>query len=93
VLDAAGMWLAAVLLSGLAGIAIAAWAHQRPSAYRGGVLQPHRLPVWPSSWTHYWVWVVPLLATLTATVWRRRSPSYGLDAAVATVFAGLIPMP
>jgi len=87
-------WLAAALLTGLAGLAVAAWAHRRGHRLAGvcccaltGLL------VSPFSWTHHWVWVVPLLAGLAGTAWRRRSPWYGLAAAAAAVvFSGLIPL-
>ena len=48
----------------------------------------------PFSWTHHWVWAVPLLVALAATAWRRRSAGYGLAAvAAAAVFSGRIPLP
>jgi alpha-1,2-mannosyltransferase len=48
----------------------------------------------PFSWTHHWVWAVPLLVGLAATAWRRRSAGYGLaTAAAAAVFSGRIPLP
>jgi alpha-1,2-mannosyltransferase len=88
-------WLAAALLTVLAGLAIAAWAHRR--GYRlAGVLccAITGLLISPISWTHHWVWALPLLVMLTATAWRRRSPRYTAAAAAAIVtFSGLIPMP
>ncbi len=48
----------------------------------------------PISWTHHWVWVIPLLVALAATAWRRRSPAWALaTAALFIVFSGLDPMP
>jgi alpha-1,2-mannosyltransferase len=88
-------WAIAALLVGLAGITVAAWAHRRG----------HRLPgvtccavtgllISPFSWTHHWVWAVPLLVALAATAWRRRSAWRGLvAAAAAAVFSGRIPLP
>jgi alpha-1,2-mannosyltransferase len=92
---ASSWWLAAALLTGLAGIAVAAWAHQRGHRLAGvaccGITA---LLVSPISWTHHWVWVVPLLVALIATAWRRRSLWYGLAAAaLATVFSEFIPIP
>lgn len=95
-LGAARPWLlAAELLTAVAGLAIAGWAHQRGHRLAGvaccGITG---LLVSPISWTHHWVWVVPLLITLTATAWRRRSRWYGLAAvAVAVIFSGVIPIP
>jgi len=95
-LDAAGpWWLSAALLIGLAGIAVAAWAHRHGHRLAGvtccGITA---LLVSPISWTHHWVWVVPLLVALIVTAWRRRSLRYGLAAAaLATAFSQLIPIP
>ena len=48
----------------------------------------------PISWTHHWVWVIPLLVAMAATAWRRRSPVWALAAvALFTAFSGLDPMP
>ena len=52
------------------------------------------LLVSPLSWTHHWVWAVPLLVWLTAAAWRRRSVACGLAAAAgAAVFSGLLAIP
>lgn len=67
-------WLAAALLTGLAGIAIAAWAHRRGRRLAGVVCcAVTGLLVSPFSWTHHRVWAVPLLIGLATTAWRRRS--------------------
>jgi alpha-1,2-mannosyltransferase len=95
-LDAARpWWLAAALLTGLAGLAIAAWAHRRGHRLAGVVCCAITgLLVSPISWVHHWVWVVPLLVMLAATAWRRRSLWYGLaTAVVAIVFSEFIPLP
>jgi hypothetical protein len=85
-------WLAEVLLTGVAGLAVAAWAHRRGHRLAGvtccaitGVL------ISPFSWTH-WAWAVPMLVMLITAARRRRSPACGL-AAAAAVFSGLIPLP
>ncbi len=82
------------LVTGVAGIVVAAQAHRRGHRLAGvaccGITG---LMVSPFSWTHHWVWAVPLLVTLPATAWRRRSPAYALAAvAAATVFSGFIPL-
>jgi alpha-1,2-mannosyltransferase len=94
-LDAARpTWAAAALVTGLAGIAVAAWAHRRGHRLAGvACCAITGLLISPFSWTHHWVWAVPLLVALTAVAWRRHSPCYGLAAAAAaTVFSGHIPL-
>ena len=88
-------WLVAVLTAGLAGLAIAVWAHRR--GYRmAGVLccAVTGLLVSPISWTHHWVWAAPLLVWLTVAAWRRRSLASLLAAATAgVVFSDYTPLP
>ena len=88
-------WVIAALLVGLAGITVAAWAHRRGHRLAGVTCcAVTGLLVSPFSWTHHWVWAVPLLVALAATAWRRRSAGYGLAAAAAaSVFSGRIPLP
>ncbi|MGH3151327.1 MAG: glycosyltransferase 87 family protein [Streptosporangiaceae bacterium] len=69
-----GWWLAAVAVTGLAGLAIASWAHRRGLVLAGvtccgltGLL------ISPISWTHHWVWDVPLLIMLAAGACRVRA--------------------
>jgi alpha-1,2-mannosyltransferase len=95
-LDPAGRWWAiAALLVGLAGITVAAWAHRHGHRLAGVTCCAITgLLISPFSWTHHWVWAVPLLVALAATAWRRRSAGYGLaTAAAAAVFSGRIPLP
>ena len=88
-------WTIAALLVGLSGIMVAAWAHRRGHRLTGVTCcAVTGLLISPFSWTHHWVWAVPLLVALAATAWRRRSAGYGLAAAAAaTVFSGRIPLP
>jgi alpha-1,2-mannosyltransferase len=52
------------------------------------------LLVSPISWTHHWVWAVPLLVSLTTTAWRRRSAAWALaPAGAAVVFSDYTPLP
>ena len=52
------------------------------------------LLVSPFSWTHHWVWAVPLLIGLATTACRRRSRAWGLvTVVVAVAFSGLVPLP
>jgi alpha-1,2-mannosyltransferase len=92
---ARGWWLAAALLTGLAGLAVAAWAHRRGRRLAGVVCCAITgLLVSPFSWTHHWVWAVPLLIGLVTTAWRARSRACGLAAAaLAVAFSGFVPLP
>jgi alpha-1,2-mannosyltransferase len=87
-------WAIAALLVGLAGMTVAAWAHRRGHRLAGvACCAVTGLLISPFSWTHHWVWAVPLLVTLAVTAWRRRSAGYGLAAAAAAaVFSGRIPL-
>ncbi|HEY2240557.1 MAG TPA: glycosyltransferase 87 family protein [Streptosporangiaceae bacterium] len=88
-------WIAAALLTGAGGLAVAALLHRRGQRLAGlaccgltGVL------VSPISWTHHWVWLVPLLVALAAAAWRRRSLILSLaTVALFAAFANLDPMP
>jgi alpha-1,2-mannosyltransferase len=88
-------WLVAVLTAGLAGLAIAVWAHRRGYRLAGFLCcAVTGLLVSPVSWTHHWVWAVPLLVWLTAAAWRRRSIASWLAAATAAaVFSDYTPLP
>jgi alpha-1,2-mannosyltransferase len=88
-------WLVAVLAAGLAGLAVAVWAHRRGYRMAGfGCCAVTGLLVSPISWTHHWVWVVPLLVWLTTAAWRRRSAAWALAAVTAAVvFSDYTPLP
>jgi alpha-1,2-mannosyltransferase len=88
-------WSVAALLTGLAGIAVAAWAHRRGRRLAGVTCcAVTGLLISPFSWTHHWVWAVPLMTALAAAAWRRRSAWAGLGAAAAAaVFSRRIPLP
>ena len=74
-------WLVAALTVGLAGLAVAAWAHRRGHRLAGAVCCAITgLLISPLSWTHHWVWVVPMLVWLATAAWRRRSVACGLAA-------------
>jgi alpha-1,2-mannosyltransferase len=88
-------WVLAALVTGAGGLAIATILHRRGQRLAGlaccgltGVL------VSPISWTHHWVWVIPLLVAMAATAWRRRSPAWAVaTVALFVAFSGLDPMP
>ena len=88
-------WLVAALAVGLAGLAVAVWAHCRGRRLAGFLCCALTgLLVSPMSWTHHWVWAVPLLVWLTAAARRRRSAACALAAAAAAVvFSSFTPLP
>jgi alpha-1,2-mannosyltransferase len=88
-------WLIAALAIGLAGLAVAVWAHRRGYRLAGLLCCAFTgLLVSPFSWTHHWVWAVPLLVWLIATAWRRRvAARWVLAAGAATVFSALVTLP
>jgi alpha-1,2-mannosyltransferase len=88
-------WLAAAAVTALAGLAVATWAHRRGHRLAGATCCTLTgLLISPVSWTHHWVWAVPLLIWLTTAAWRRRSLTCTLAAAAAAaVFSWFIPIP
>jgi alpha-1,2-mannosyltransferase len=90
-----GWWIAAAAIVGLGGLIVSAALHRSGQRLAGrsccgltGVL------VSPMSWTHHWVWVIPLLVAMAAVAWKRRSPGWVLAAAALFVaFSGLDPLP
>jgi alpha-1,2-mannosyltransferase len=88
-------WLVAALAVGLAGLAVAVWAHRRGHRLAGFVCcAVTGLLVSPISWTHHWIWDVPLLVWLTTAAWRRKSWRYALAAAAAAaIFSGFLAIP
>jgi alpha-1,2-mannosyltransferase len=88
-------WYAAAALIGIAGFAVAVWAHRRGHRPAGAVCCGITgLLVSPISWTHHWIWVFPLLVILVAVAWRRRSLLIGSAAAlVAVVFSAAAALP
>lgn len=85
-------WLAAALLTGLVGLAVAARAHRRGHRLAGVVCCAFTgLLVSPYSWGHHWVWAVSLLVLVAVAAYRRRSPWLGLAlVAIAVVFSSLV---
>jgi alpha-1,2-mannosyltransferase len=89
------LWFAAAALTGAAGLAVAVWAHHRGHRLAGAVCcGVTGLLVSPISWTHHWVWAIPLIVLLTVAAWRRRSWWIGMAAiATAFVFSALAALP
>ncbi|MBS1888099.1 MAG: DUF2029 domain-containing protein [Actinobacteria bacterium] len=90
-----GWWYAAAALTAIGGLAVAVWAHRRGHRLAGAVCCGITgLLVSPISWTHHWIWAVPLLVLLVVAAWRRRSPGIGLAALLtATVFSAAAALP
>ena len=88
-------WLIAVLAVGLAGLVVAVWAHRLGHRLAGFLCcAVTGLLISPMSWTHHWVWDVPLLVWLTTAAWRRQSWLYALiAAAAAAIFSGFLAIP
>jgi alpha-1,2-mannosyltransferase len=93
--EGVGWWYAAAAFTAIAGLAVAVWAHRRGHRLAGAVCCGITgLLVSPISWTHHWVWAVPLLVLVTAAAWRRRSYWIGLVALLtATVFSAAAALP
>lgn len=89
------VWWYAAALTAIAGLAVAVWAHRRGHRLAGAVCCGITgLLVSPISWTHHWVWAVPLLVLLTVAAWRRRSWLIGIAATVtAFVFSAAAALP
>ncbi len=90
-----GLWYVAATFTAVAGLAVAVWAHRRGHRLAGAVCCGITgLLVSPISWTHHWVWAVPLLVLLTVAAWRRRSYWIGLAAVLtAIVFSAAAALP
>ncbi|MFI9005891.1 glycosyltransferase 87 family protein [Actinosynnema sp. NPDC053489] len=76
-LSAQGLWVALALLVGVAGLAVAAWAHRR-GLEAAGVLAcaVTGLLISPLSWPQHWVWLVPGFALWMWWARRRRSAAH-----------------
>jgi alpha-1,2-mannosyltransferase len=59
-------WIAAVAVTGLAGLLLAAWLSRRGQELAGIVTcAVTGLLVSPVSWSHHWVWIAPALVAVT----------------------------
>jgi len=69
-----GGWVALVVLTGVAGLALAARAGRAGDDARGFALcAVTELLVSPISWTHHWVIAIPALLVAAVAAWRRRT--------------------
>jgi alpha-1,2-mannosyltransferase len=90
-----GWWYAAAAGTAIAGLAVAVWAHRRGHRMVGAVCCGITgLLVSPISWTHHWVWAVPLLVLLAVAAWRHRSWWIALAAVLTfVVFSAAAALP
>ncbi|MFE0192359.1 glycosyltransferase 87 family protein [Streptomyces sp. NPDC058989] len=81
------LWAVPAVLTAAAGLAVARRVHRRRGLDAWGVLctSVTALLVSPISWSHHWVWCVPLLIALAAHT-RRSRPRRALLAAVTLAF-------
>ena len=88
-------WYAAAALTAAFGLVVAVRAHRRGHRLAGVVCCGITgLLVSPISWTHHWIWAVPLLVLLTVTACRRRSLWIGVAALLtAIVFSAAAALP
>ena len=90
-------WLAGALAAGVVGLGVAVLAHRRGYRLGGFVCcAVTGLLVSPISWTHHWVWDIPLLVWLTTAAWRRRSAWVACAAGALVgmaVFSDYTPIP
>lgn len=67
-------WLAAALVIGVGGLALAAWAARRGEELLGiSVAAMAGLLASPISWSHHWVWIAVVLVTVVTFALRYRS--------------------
>jgi alpha-1,2-mannosyltransferase len=88
---ATALWLLAALVTGVAGLAVAVWAHRRGEEAAGMLaVAVTGLLLSPIAWSHHWVWLAPLLLVLLDAVRRLRGRAQtiaaGLPALVVFVF-------
>ncbi len=77
------VWVLAVALVGLGGLALAVWSQRRGFEAMGIVITALvALMVSPSSWSHYWVWIGPMVLVIVDVAVRTAGW-------VRTVVAGL----
>jgi hypothetical protein len=90
-IDPGGLWLAAAVLVAAGGITVAtaalAAADRLPFAQAWAVVTcaVTALLVSPVTWTHHWVWNVPMTVLLTCEAIRRRDRRWALAAAASVV--------
>lgn len=87
------LWLVAVVLC-LAAVAVAMWRVVRAGNPYGAVMLNSLIALLcsPVSWSHHWVWLIPIAIGLGASAWNQRRTAPGI-AATAGVLALLTTIP
>jgi alpha-1,2-mannosyltransferase len=85
------VWILSVVVTAVAGLALAVWAHRRGEEPMAMVLVGFTtLLISPVSWSHYWVWIAPMVLVLgdlaRRTVGRTQILMAGLAAAAILPF-------
>jgi alpha-1,2-mannosyltransferase len=76
-------WMLAVVVAAVGGLALAVWAQRRGEEAMGMVIVGFTaLLISPVSWSHYWLWIAPMMLVLIDVV--RRSAGW-----IQTVAAGI----
>jgi alpha-1,2-mannosyltransferase len=58
-------WIIAVILAAVGGLALAVWAQRRGEEAMGMVIVAFTaLLISPVSWSHYWLWIAPMMLVL-----------------------------
>ncbi|WP_431944029.1 glycosyltransferase 87 family protein [Micromonospora marina] len=79
-----GSWMLAVVLAGVAGLALAVALHRQGEEAAAMVMVGFTtLAVSPVSWSHYWIWAGPMALVLIDLARRARGPARVPAAALA----------
>ncbi|WP_431981609.1 glycosyltransferase 87 family protein [Streptomyces qinglanensis] len=97
--DPGGLWLGLALLAAVLGLgaAVAAalagrWGLPNASAWSAAACAVTMLLISPISWSHHWVWCLPLTLLLAVEAQRRRSLRWSAGALLAAlVFCSYVP--
>jgi alpha-1,2-mannosyltransferase len=82
------LWLLCAAVVGVLGLALAVRAERRgDDAAAMCLVALTALLISPVSWTHHWVWILPILVVLADAVLRLRGPVQTLAAATPALFA------
>jgi len=90
------LWIAAAVVVGIAGLAVAAQLHRRGRPFAGLVVCALTgLLISPISWDHHWVWIAPGLAVLldAAVRGRTRAGRVAWSGAAAAVVVAFVAWP
>jgi alpha-1,2-mannosyltransferase len=79
-------WLLSVVVAAVAGLALAVWAQRRGEEAVGMVIVGFTgLLISPVSWSHYWLWIAPMMIVLIDVARRASGRTQTLAAGVAAL--------